>query len=519
MSDIVLVAINARYTHTAMSLRCLRVNLPQALYPVSEILEFTIQNAATQIAYTILGRNAKIVALSVYIWNVDLMRQVAEIIKLTRPEIRLIIGGPEVAEIDRRANDKLFSLADLCIVGEGEEVFAQACQRYLLGDGQLGPHVMVAKPVNLSSMRLPYDEYSDDDLAHRILYVESGRGCPYHCAFCLSADENGVRQIDLDLLFEAFERLIARGARAFKFLDRTLNANLGRALDLMAFFQRFELPDLQLHFEMVPHRIPEALIEALAKFPPGSIQIEFGVQTLNPDVSKTISRPLDEERLLENLRLLRQKTGAHIHADLIAGLPGENFESFALGFDKLYASGVQEVQLGILKRLYGAPLDRDAEALGLIFSSHSPYEILQTPDLSFEEITEITRMAKFWDTLINNAHFPDTVALICGASIFKNFMSLSQWIYAQTDASHGISQTRWVILLFEYMTGPCQIAPESAALCIIGDYLRTRKEDIPPILRPHLPDGFKISQYKRVPDKQTRSKGHQRQERHVQLEG
>jgi radical SAM superfamily enzyme YgiQ (UPF0313 family) len=521
-TPIVFIACNARYSHVAMSLKTLRANLPASLHEKSTCLEYTIQNDVTEAAYDIVKLQPKIVAVSVYLWSIHFARQLVEILKNATPQTKIIIGGPEIATPEARLHDALFKLADHIIVGEGEHAIAALCQKYLenaqtaaqnypeLAD-LLDQHIIHAPRIDVKTLQLPYDEYTDDDLAHRILYVETARGCPYRCAFCLSATDKPMRYFELEPLLDAFKKLLSRGARAFKFLDRTLNASLSRALAILDFFMPWK-DEIALHFEMVPHEIPDTLIEAMAKYPAGAIQIEFGVQTLTPHVANLIHRQLDAERLLHNLAKLRANTGVHIHADLIAGLPGESFEQFAAGFEKLKNSGVQEIQLGILKRLKASPLDRMAETWNLKFSSLPPYEILQTPDMSFEDLTKFKRFAKFYDTLVNNANFPDTVKRICEPDFFRRFMDLTTWIYHQTIATQGISQTRWVKLLFQYMTEVAQIPEPEAAQTLIGDYLRSRKEDIPAILKPHLPADFSISQTKRS---LKHDAGHIRQQKHL----
>ena len=518
MSDIILTAINARYSHTSMSIRTLRANLREDRHDRCELVEFTIQNDVAESANVLLEKCPRMIGISVYLWGVAFARQLVEIIKTVRPEIFIMIGGPEIQENSFNAADSLYRLSDVCIVGEGELVTDKICREVLAG--QTVPattpheaHFIHTRPVPIDELKLPYDEFTDDDLKHRVMYVETSRGCPYRCAFCLSANDKPVRNIPLQRLFPEFDKLIQRGARAFKFLDRTLNASLSRTLELLDFFLTYRDLDIQLHFEMTPHEIPDALIGKLSMFPPAAIQIEFGVQTLNNDVARTIDRRLDADVLLRNLRRLRDETGAHIHADLIAGLPGEDFDSFADGFERLRQSGVQEIQLGILKRLKASPLDLKAEAWGLKFSQLPPYEILETPDMPFADLMKFKRFAKFWDTLVNNANFPKTVAAICKNDAFREFWKMTDWIYARATVTQGISQTRWVQLLFEYMTTHAGFSPESAAILIIEDYLATRKEDIPPVLRPYIPHDFSISAMKRGRAAETH--GRVRQAKHL----
>lgn len=503
MSDFIFTAINARYSHTSMSIRTLRANLAPERHDRCELVEFTIQNDPAESAHVILQKAPKLVAISVYLWGVAFARQLVEIIKSVNPQIIVIIGGPEIQNDPFNCKDALYRLSDACIIGEGEVCVDALCAKADAGDivprvAEDEPNFIRTEPVDVNKLVLPYDEFTDDDLKTRVMYVESSRGCPYRCAFCLSANDKPVRNIPLEKLFPEFEKLIQRGARAFKFLDRTLNCSLSRTLQLLDFFLPYRDLGIQLHFEMTPHEIPDALIQKLAQFPPAAIQIEFGVQTLNNDVAKTINRRLEADSLLRNLERLHRETGAHIHADLIAGLPGEDFESFADGFERLRASGVQEIQLGILKRLKSSPLDLMAEEWGLTFSKIPPYEILQTREMSFSDLMKFKRFAKFWDTLVNNANFPKTVHAICKNDAFREFWKLTDWIYDHATVTQGISQTRWVALLFEYMTTQDCFSHEQAALLLIDDYLATRKEDIPPVLRPYLPADFSISATKRA---------------------
>lgn len=515
MSEILLIACNARFSHTALGLKCLRANLRE-FRQRSEYLEFTLQNDVTEAAYDIIAREPRIVACSVYIWNVNFFRSLVYILKTVAPAIKLCVGGPEIAEYARYVEDPLYKLADCLILGEGELEFYAFCSKVF--SAQSHEHVVYAQAVEFAQVALPYDEYSAEELKHRILYVESSRACPFSCSFCLSANDKHMRFVDMDRFFEAMETLYLRGARAFKFLDRCLNADLGRALQILDFFAQKQDPSLSLHFEMVPHQIPDALVSALTAFPSSCIQIEFGVQSLNPVVARQIRRPLHCDQLLANLSRLRTQTHCHIHADLIAGLPGETWQSFAQGFDTLYSSGVQEIQLGILKRLKGAPISAQAHDLGLLFSDSAPYEILQTPHMSYAQIVRLGRMARYWEKIVNSGNFVQSSALLCtnhqSDSVFQNFIRFSDYVFAQTSTSQSIALTRWIELIFTYLCEILHMDAQSTALCILQDYLSQRKEDIPKVLRPHIPANFKLSSLKHS----TKNKGHERQMRHAQHE-
>jgi radical SAM superfamily enzyme YgiQ (UPF0313 family) len=218
------------------------------------------------------------------------------------------------------------------------------------------PKIIPAELPKLEDVALPYDLYTPHDLAHRVVYVEASRGCPFTCEFCLSSLDIPVRQFPLEKFLTAMEGLLTRGATQFKFVDRTFNLNLMVSRAILQFFLARMRPGLFVHFEMVPDRLPEALRAVIAQFPAGSLQFEVGVQTFDEQTSRNISRRQDHAKLAENLTWLRSHTGVHVHADLIVGLPGEDLASFARGFDRLVALGPQEIQVGILKRLRGTPL-------------------------------------------------------------------------------------------------------------------------------------------------------------------
>src|SRR5580658_369408 len=344
MATIVLATLNAKYIHASFGLRYLLANLG-TLRSETCLLEFDIHQRANDVVETILAREPKIVGLGVYIWNVAETTQVVATLKRVRPELIVILGGPEVSyEFE---DQEIVRLADYVVTGEADLKFAEVCRQILAGTPPAGK-IVAAEPPDLGQLALPYEFYTDEDVAHRVIYLEASRGCPFTCEFCLSSLDVPVRQFALPLLLEEMRRLLERGVKQFKFVDRTFNLNIAASKAILQFFLERWQPGLFVHFEMIPDRLPEALREVIAQFPPGALQFEVGIQTFDPSVSANISRRQDNCRLEDNLRFLRRQTGVHVHADLIAGLPGETLESFAAGFDRLLALGPQEIQVGIL---------------------------------------------------------------------------------------------------------------------------------------------------------------------------
>lgn len=408
MPEILLTTLNAKYPHCAFGLRYLFANLGE-LQPRAEMIEFTINDAMLEVLDAIISRNPKIVGLGVYIWNIEPATRLVAALKRLRPDIIVVLGGPEVSfEI---AEQPIVQLADYVITGEGDLAFANLC-RTLLDGQRLELKVIAAELPRLDDLVLPYDFYSGEDIAHRVIYVEASRGCPFTCEFCLSALDIPVRQFPLEPFLAAIEKLLDRGCQAFKFVDRTFNLNPRVSRSILQFFLDRMRPGLFLHFEMIPDRLPDSLRELIVQFPPAVLQFEVGVQTFNDDVAVLISRRQDNEQLAANFRFLREQTGVHIHADLIAGLPGETLDSFAAGFDRLLALRPQEIQLGILKRLRGTPIIRHDAAEQMIYSPSAPYEVLSTRVLSAADLGRVRQLARMWDLLGNSGNFVETLPLL-----------------------------------------------------------------------------------------------------------
>lgn len=508
MPEIVLTTLNARYIHAAFGLRYLLANLGE-LADRAQILEFDINQRSLDIVEKILSANPKIVGIGVYIWNADQSLKIVSELKRLRPSVKIVLGGPEVSyETDRQ---EICRIADHVITGEADEAFAELCRALIAGEER--PRVIAAQlpefeteatkrrsdeatkmsvlPSVASLLRrsvaLPYHLYTTADLAHRVVYVEASRGCPFKCEFCLSSLDIPVRNVPLELFLAEMQKLLDRGCRRFKFVDRTFNLNLNTSKAILQFFLDRYAPGMFVHFEMIPDRLPEGLRDLIKRFPAGALQFEVGIQSFNPEVEKLISRRQDHARLEDNLRWLRTETGVHVHADLIVGLPGEDLASFGRGFDKLIALGPQEIQVGILKRLRGTPIVRHDETWQMVYSPHAPYEILQTKLVSFEDMQRMRRFARYWDLIANSGNFVATAQLIWSdQSPFEWFLRLSDWLFESTSQTHAISLTNLSEKLFEFLTTQRGIEPRLVAQEIWKDFNRLGRSDRPKFLEPYV---------------------------------
>jgi len=481
MAEILLTTLNARYAHASFGLRYLLANLGE-LADRTELVEFVANAPIADMVAAIAARNPRIVGIGVYIWNVAAATRLVAELKRVLPAVKIVLGGPEVSyEVDEQ---EIVRLADHVITGEGDLAFAALCCDLLNGRTPSGKIIAAPLPA-LDALRLPYHLYNDEDLAHRVIYVEASRGCPYTCEFCLSALEIPVRQIPLDRFLAEMRALFDRGARRFKFVDRTFNLNLRTSRAILEFFLERYDPGLFLHFEMIPDRFPESLRGVIQRFPDGALQFEVGVQTFNDDVALLISRRQDNAKLEENLRFLRDQTGVHVHADLIVGLPGESTASVAAGFDRLLALGPQEIQVGMLKRLRGTPIVRHDAAWQMVYDASAPYEVISTRLIDANEMTALRRFAKFWDLVANSGNFTESAPLVWeGRSPFAGFFEFATWCHARFQRSWGIPLTDLAQAVFEFLVEVRGRERQSTAEAIWRDYQRGRRADRPAFLRP-----------------------------------
>lgn len=506
MTQIVLATLNARYTHSSFGLRYLLANMGDLRYETA-MLEFVINDITVDVLAAILDHNPRIVGFGVYIWNVEPLTRLVADLKRVRPDIVIVLGGPEVSY--EAEGQPIVELADFIISGEADCSFRELCEKILSGQACESKMNQATLPT-FDQLVLPYDFYDDADVANRVLYVEVSRGCPFTCEFCLSSLAIPVRLANVDQFLEAMQKLLDRGAKQFKFVDRTFNLNLRVSRQILQFFLDRLTPGLFLHFEMIPDRLPDDLRSLIAQFPAGALQFEIGVQTFNDEVGKLISRKQDNEKLADNFRYLRDHTGVHIHADLIIGLPGESLDSFAAGFDRLYELKPQEIQVGILKRLRGTPITRHDDTWEMKYSPHPPYEILSNRLLSFDEIHRLRRFARYWDLVGNSGNFVESLQLIIapGRSAFAQFSDLCDWLHSRHSSRYGISLADLFASIFAYLvTHYPEGSDQAIAEAMWEDYIRGGRRDRPAFLKPYDLKSPQQKQANALP---------QRQARHVQ---
>lgn len=439
---IILATINARYSHTSFGLRYLKANLHE-FEENCEILEFSHDLTVQEVAEAIISYRPKVVGLSCYIWNIEDQLRVAEIIKAILPETLLIFGGPEVSY----EYDEFLPFCDYLIKGEGEYALYHLLQAWQ--KNQLPADKVLEEPIcDLTTLKLPYYLYSDEDIAHRLIYVEATRGCPFTCEFCLSSLSRGVREFNLDSFLLEMDILVKRGVKQFKFVDRTFNLKFANVKQILEFFKARWQEGMILHFEIFPDKLSPQMLQEIKNFPAGGLHLEAGVQSFYEPSLQAISRKQDEAKTIANLKFISEQTGAAVHSDLVAGLPQSTFATFAEDFDKLFASRPAELQIGILKRLRGAPIDRHTQDFKMIYSKYPPYEVMQTSTMSYDELQQIKRLARYFDIFYNAGNFRTETKNL---TTFADWLGFSNYIWTNYRQTHKISLKRQAEILQDYL--------------------------------------------------------------------
>ena len=487
MKNIILTTLNSRYSHSSLGLRYLLANLKE-LKNEAEILEFVINSSVQTIAEQILSKKPKIIGIAVYIWNAFDIGELVRIIKKVSPQTIVVLGGPEVSYTPLRVN---FDMADYIICGEGEVSFYNLCRELL--DGNCTQARTIHSPkVDFEAIALPYDDYTDFDIKNRHIYVENARGCPFECEFCLSSIETKMRYLDINIFLDEIEKLWQRGARSFKFIDRTFNIKISYAKAILNYFLAKQ-EDYFLHFEVIPDNFPEELRDLIKQFKAGCLQLEVGIQTLNLDVAKEIRRNLKLDKIKDNLKFLSQETHAHMHIDLIIGLPSESIESFGRNLNQLYTLSTGEIQVGILKKLSGTTLDRHDKVYGMVNNDAHPYDILKNDLITLDLMQDKKRFARYCDIVYNSGNFQKTTALLFSdGKVYENFSDFSKWLYKRSESTYKISLDRIAQFLFEYLSATYD--KELIANAILQDVMSVEGRSFPAFLRKIIPETYEFTQ-------------------------
>lgn len=414
-----LVAINAKYAHTNLAVRTLHNALEQAGIP-SDFAEYTINQPVRDILSDIALRKADRILFSCYIWNRAYVCALGEQLRLLFPRALLALGGPEVSF---EAEEQLASLpwADAIFCGEGETLLP-----LVLREKNAHGVYYAEGCVDLDALPFPYADLPA--LSHRVVYYESSRGCPYGCSYCLSSADTHVRYRSLEKVFDDLHRFLDARVMKVKFVDRTFNLQPHRALAIWRYLMEHDNGVTAFQMELGGDLTTPEQLTLLKGARPGLLQFEIGVQSTCADTLQHFVRATDLDKLRLNVQAVRQAGGIHQHLDLIAGLPGETMKTFAQSYNDVLAMRPQQLQLGFLKLLRGSRLYARREALGLIFSPQPPYEILQTPSMSFSDLITLKAAEQATELYYNSGRFSNQLEeLLAGVSDpFSLMMRLGQ---------------------------------------------------------------------------------------------
>ena len=412
---ILLTAINSKFIHSNLAVRYLKSFTRDINYDC-KIREFSINDREEKILEEIIKESPDVVAFSTYIWNIEMIKRLSNLIKMVDENIEILYGGPEVSYDSQNILKELNG--EYIIEGEGEKTYREFVE-YKLGERDInsirGLYYKIdgdiafngKRPLmNMNEIVFPYEE--DENLDNKIVYYEASRGCPFNCKYCLSSTVHGVRFLDVERVKKELKYFIDKEVRLVKFVDRTFNCNHKFTMAIWEFLINQDT-NTQFHFEISADILKSEELELLRKAPKDRFQFEVGVQTTNDDVLNRINRFVNFSDIKEKVDELLQIRNIKQHLDLIAGLPGEDYTSFKKSFNDVYSIEPEEIQLGFLKLLRGSSMREEAEDYGMKYSPYPPYEILKTKDISYHELLKLKKVEAMVDKYYNSQKFNNII--------------------------------------------------------------------------------------------------------------
>lgn len=410
--NVLLTTLNSKFIHSSPAV----LYLGKAVLDCMEnrrgfdfcVREFTINNSDEHITNEIIAGKYDVVCFSCYIWNIEKTLHICENLKKAVPEIKIILGGPEVS-FDAEKILENMNFIDFVLCGEGEEtlpaLILQLFEEKMEGNkDNVARKVLYGGCVDEKSVVFPYDD-KDEIEENKIIYYETSRGCPYNCSYCMSSVDKTLRAFPMERVKSELDFFIKKKPKQVKFLDRTFNWSALRAAEIFEFLMENDNGTTNFHFEISAEIMTDELIRLVSKARAGLFQFEIGVQSTNPKTLKAVDRSADTKKLLANVRKLMKAGNIHIHVDLIAGLPYEDIKSFAKSFNEVYEVEADALQLGFLKLLKGTKIRREAERYGYVFDRTAPYQIIRNDFLSAYDIVKLKQIEHVLDDFYNKGGF------------------------------------------------------------------------------------------------------------------
>lgn len=424
-----------------------------------DIKEFSINDRVENILEGIIEEKPDVVAFSCYIWNMEFVNRLAELIKLVDPKIEILYGGPEVSYEGKEFLEN--HEGEYVIVGEGEKTFREFVL-YKFGEGKIedikglnykrdGKVFENPKRPEMDMNELVFPYTYEEDINNKIVYYEASRGCPFKCKYCLSSVMHGVRFLDVERVKKELKYFMERGLKLVKFVDRTFNCNREYTVELLKYLSEQDT-ETRFHFEVAADLLTEEQIEILNNAPKGRFQLEVGVQTTNNEVLHNINRYITYENIKE--KVLKVAAGKNVmqHLDLIAGLPGEDLESFKKSFNDVHAIRPDEIQLGFLKLLKGSSMREEAEKWGIVYSPYAPYEIIRSKDISYEELLLLKKVEAMVDKYYNSCKFNNVIKFFLNIyeKPFDFYYDLAMFFEEKGNFKKSIGNVEYYKILLDF---------------------------------------------------------------------
>ena len=523
MKRVLLVGVNAKYIHSNPAIYSLeayaRAHINRELADGAlELVEYTINQNIENILADIYRRKPDIAAFSCYIWNWNMIQDILTELPKVLPDIKIWLGGPEVSFHGEQILER-FGAVQGIVLGEGEITFTELFSYYqwdeecgktlesigglLLRSGRTGAQ----KPVEMDELPFFYEESEGNNnsglerFENRILYYESQRGCPFSCAYCLSSIDKTVRFRSLERIKEHMQFFLEQRVQQVKFIDRTFNCNAKHALEVWKYLKENDNGVTNFHFEIAADLLTKEQLEVMADMRPGLIQLEIGVQSTNKQTLQAIHRDMGMSHLREIVEKVHSFGNVHQHLDLIAGLPYEDYVSFGKSFDDVYAMNPQQLQLGFLKVLKGSPMEEKATEYGIIYNSKSPYEVLYSKWLSYEDVLRLKGIEEMVELYYNSNQFVHTIRVLETefSSAFKMYEALAAFYEENGYAVHTPARAYRYQVLLDFA---CKINPTKRELYVelltFDLYLRENLKSRPafcPVLNPTKEDGIQVKEF------------------------
>ena len=416
---IVITTLNAKYIHSSLGLRYIE-KYARGRVDVDR-MEFTINQEKLFILRELYEAHPDVVGFSSYIWNADDVLEIAQMLKSVLPAVKIVFGGPEVmyetADFFVR-----YPFVDYLVLGEGEEAFTLLAEA--LRDGRAvdvagvlgrceGGKAVIQQMADLTKIPFAYEDKDMAELADKIIYYETSRGCPFSCQYCLSGGEMGVRFLPFERVRAELDFFIRHGVRQVKFVDRTFNAKKSHFMPILHYLLEADC-QTNFHFEVAADLLDDEVLDVLTKMPKGRVQLEIGVQSTHLPTLKAVHRINHWERIVHAVETIGRAGNIHLHLDLIVGLPEEGYERFGQSFNDVYALQPEMLQIGFLKLLKGCGLERSTENFGYVSMQKAPYQVLASRWLTYDEMRKLQLFEDVFEQIYNSGKMKIALAVLIG---------------------------------------------------------------------------------------------------------